>query len=176
MSRVPIPAYAAHNGCARKGRQTMTLYVALINTPGYLPEVDPVYFDGAREAWQYLVSERMRAEDEYLGIPDNPSDPDGPCHYSDTVIRLKAEAYAVDVDGRTMSGEGCVYGNTPGYDGSHDLGVAYSVTVVACSWFAQCDRAATHLRPHPVLSTPGTDEGIPCCDRCAGLTALSYES
>lgn len=33
------------------------MYVAIINQPGYLPEVDPVEFDTCTEAWRYIVSE-----------------------------------------------------------------------------------------------------------------------
>jgi hypothetical protein len=29
-----------------------------------------------------------------------------------------------------------------------------------CAWFAKCDRDATHIEPHPILS------GVPACDRC----------
>lgn len=43
-------------------------YVASIHFPGCLPESDPVEFDTAEEAWDYLSDERRRYEEE--------SDPD----------------------------------------------------------------------------------------------------
>ena len=32
--------------------------------------------------------------------------------------------------------------------------------LIACGWFALCDRAATGTTPHPILGT------VPTCDRC----------
>jgi hypothetical protein len=40
------------------------MYVAVINTPGYLPEAEPAEFDTARQAWLFLATERQREEDE----------------------------------------------------------------------------------------------------------------
>lgn len=34
-----------------------TMFTAIINQPGYLPDTEPEYFDTCREAWQYLISE-----------------------------------------------------------------------------------------------------------------------
>lgn len=91
-------------------------YVATVNVPGYLPmDDDPPTFDVVRDAWDYLVQERRDAEDEAVdsetGVP-----------YSETVDALDARAQAGVV--------GTVYGDTPGYDGSHDLGLAYCVSEV----------------------------------------------
>lgn len=103
-------------------------FVATINIPGYLPMDDePPTFDTAAEAWDYLASERMRAEDEFGGIPDDENDPDGPCHYSETVIRLEEASMSLKGDGTPYNWIGTVYGNTPGSDSEHDLGLAYSV-------------------------------------------------
>jgi hypothetical protein len=88
-------------------------YLATENVPGYLPQDDdPPVFGTPAEAWEYLAGERRRGED------DTPGDV-----YSDTVDELEAAAASL--------GEGTVYGATPGYDGDHDLGLAYSVTLVA---------------------------------------------
>jgi hypothetical protein len=92
----------------------MTKYVATINVPGYLPVDDePPVFDEAREAWQYLVSEVDRQWDEY------PEDVNGACVEAHTAMH--------NVD---QSQPGTVYAPTPGYEGSHDLGLAYSVSEV----------------------------------------------
>jgi hypothetical protein len=91
------------------------MYVATINVPGYLPMDDePPTFDTAREAWQYLVSEVDRAWDDF------PEDDNGAC------LEVHTAMHNLD-----QSQPGTVYGPTPGYDGSHDLGLAYSVTEVS---------------------------------------------
>ena len=112
----------------------MTQYVATINTPGYLPTDDePAVFDTAQEAWEYLADERERAEDDAVYSDDDPE----AYEYSDTLTTLRyiagdehehgnpREDYPTNVDGT-----GTVYGNTPGYSGDHDLGMAYSVSLV----------------------------------------------
>lgn len=35
----------------------MTKYVAMVNSPGYLPECEPVEFDNPFDAWRYLQDE-----------------------------------------------------------------------------------------------------------------------
>jgi hypothetical protein len=93
-------------------------YVATINTPGYLPmDDDPPVFDTAREAWAYLADERERGEDDYAEDDED---------YSDTYQDLVSLA-----NGYTKNGDepGTIYGPTPGYDGNHDLGLAYSVDI-----------------------------------------------
>lgn len=91
-------------------------YVATINIPGYLPEGDPVEFDDAHEAWEFLRDERARGEeDTYIeGDPDE---------FSATYHEL---------DKRSKAGDGyyagTIYGPTPGSDSPHDLGLAYTVT------------------------------------------------
>lgn len=94
----------------------MPRYVATINVPGYLPMDDePPVFDTAREAWQYLADERERGEDETEGE-----------EYSQTFFTLRALAH----DGPAEGDEpGTVYGYTPGYEGEHDLGLVYSVSI-----------------------------------------------
>lgn len=91
-------------------------YVATINTPGYLPMDDnPPVFDTAREAWEYLATERGYAEDDAPGGVD----------YSDTWHTLQALGTG-EAEGDQP---GTVYGPTPGHDGDHDLGLAYTVSV-----------------------------------------------
>ena len=36
----------------------MTKYIAAVNTPGCLPDSEPVEFDSVTEAWEYLADER----------------------------------------------------------------------------------------------------------------------
>jgi hypothetical protein len=97
-------------------------YVATVNVPGYLPmDDDPPVFGTAREAWAYLADERKRDDDAW--VPDNADDPDGPASLDETTLALEA----AERDGMR---EGTIYGPTPGYDGAHDLGLAYSVTYV----------------------------------------------
>lgn len=104
-------------------------YVATINIPGYLPQDDdPPVFDTAQEAWEYLADERERGE-------DSAAEEEGP--YTETVGILRAVAVALEAHnvshlsgaGITSDGIGTVYGSTPGYDGTHDLGLAYCVTL-----------------------------------------------
>src|SRR5688500_5165288 len=88
-------------------------YLATMNTPGFLPwDDDRHLFDTAAGAWEYLIGRRneaWNADDEAQG-PD----------------------WAMHNMGGMAIGERCgtVYGSTPGYDGSHDLGIAYTVTKV----------------------------------------------
>ena len=127
-------------------------YVAVINTPGYLPEDDdPDAFDTAREAWEYLADQRQWAEDSALDAIDQDPTGQDPAVYSNTwrllaqlgdaaawLTRTDGESFVgwtLDLDslfntGRinvSAEGLGSVWGLTPGYDGDHDLGIAYSV-------------------------------------------------
>lgn len=64
----------------------MTRYVATINTPDYMPwDDDPPVFDTANEAWEYLASERERAEDS----ADWPDDSEEQFEYTDTLAALR---------------------------------------------------------------------------------------
>ena len=104
-------------------------YVAIINTPGYLPDSTepPPEFDTCAEAWEYLAQERRSAEDEM----NPPAQYDNP--YSETVDELWARYQTAS--GRPIPEPevkpGVVTGPTPGYDGDHDLGVAYEVQEIA---------------------------------------------
>lgn len=96
-------------------------FTTCINIPGYLPmDDDPPVFDTARDAWEYLADERKRAEEDFEG--------DG---YSATVNQLEQRAQGNhDPEFGTIdevTGVGTIYGATPGYEGDHDLGFAYSV-------------------------------------------------
>jgi len=103
-------------------------FVAIINVPGYMPmDDDPATFDTAQEAWDYLADERTNAEDDFEGEA-----------YSDTRELLAAlgeqahwrhqeAAEWLAGNGLAADGTGTVYGDTPGYEGEHDLGLAYSV-------------------------------------------------
>ena len=117
----------------RTDRPGSLRYVATMATPGYLPWSDdaPPSFVASADAWHYLADERRRQEDSATAIDENGPDE---LPYSDTVTELDelATTYA-DV-------AGTVYGATPGYDGDHDLGVAY--TVQALPHTRQCLAAA----------------------------------
>lgn len=102
-------------------------YVATINVPGYLPmDDDPPVFESAVSAWDYLREERERAEDDLA---------DGE-EYSETHAMLANIVEALDSQSDRISslvnddGTGALYGGTPGYDGNHDLGLAYCVSLV----------------------------------------------
>jgi hypothetical protein len=97
----------------------MTRYVATVNVPGYLPmDDDPPTFDDPASAWAWLEEER--AEQESAAILDG-----GEYAVSDCLATLRATVSSV----RHGASVGTVYGPTPGYDGDHDLGLAYSVSV-----------------------------------------------
>lgn len=99
----------------------MTQYVATINTPGYTPESEPMVFDSAYEAWGWLTDQRREAEDD---LDDDSDD------YSDTVAELlRRTIYAYQTNDQASGTIDTVYGPTPGYDGVHDLGKAYSVDI-----------------------------------------------
>ena len=94
------------------------MFIATMNTPGYLPwDENSPSFETSAEAWAYLADERREQEDsaEYAGPGSIGS------WYSETVDELDAYASA-------GHGPDVVYGGTPGYEGSHDLGIAYCVT------------------------------------------------
>lgn len=104
-------------------------YLATINTPGYLPwDDEPPTFEASREAWGYLLDQRREAEDDAImaGLGTGEG-------YSATLNQIE-RAMEDDPDYVDWEGAGTVYGTTPGYDGDHDLGLAYSVTVVE-SWY-----------------------------------------
>lgn len=101
-------------------------YVATINVPGYLPtDDDPPVFDTPAEAWQYLADERQKDEDANCDVIVVPVGEE----WSETVRELDTLASTAGV---TCNCNGCslgtVYGDTPGYEGDHDLGLAYSVS------------------------------------------------
>lgn len=41
-------------------------YLAIINMAGYLPDTEPAEFEYAREAWEYLLTERNEVENEWF--------------------------------------------------------------------------------------------------------------
>jgi hypothetical protein len=101
----------------------------MMNTPGYLPVTELLVFASAAEAWDYLREERERQEDDEAPDEEN---------YSATREQLATLATAehwqdgapVTLGPIDATGAGTVYGPTPGTDSEHDLGIAYSVTVV----------------------------------------------
>lgn len=108
------------------------MYVATVNVPGYLPmDDDPATFETPAEAWDYLADERERAEEDMScdeTCDDGPACQWGYTHdATDTVVELQAMP---DRDIPSGDGTGTVYGETPGYHGDHDLGLAYTVSEV----------------------------------------------
>jgi hypothetical protein len=102
----------------------MTKFYAAINTPGYLPdygEPAPI-FDTAADAWAYLESERAEHE---ASVTE-----DSLIVASECLSELRRIAEALNVNSVYIldsDGTGTVYGPTPGYEGDHDLGLAYTV-------------------------------------------------
>jgi hypothetical protein len=121
----------------------LTRYVATINVPGYLPMSNDEYrFETPEGAWAFLADERDSALSE--------SDDDGEEVTHMWLRRLAgdpeyARRFTPDlgtwamVDSRTLCGS--VTGPTPGSDGKHDLGLAYSV---------ERDDTLTELADHAV--------------------------
>jgi hypothetical protein len=98
-----------------------TRYVATVSVPGYLPvDDDPPVFTTAADAWAWLANQRRHDEDSATEI-DEPGPDVLP--YSVTVAELDSMARVTGADAL-----GTVYGATPGYDGRHDLDLAYSVS------------------------------------------------
>lgn len=139
-----------------------TLYTASVNIPGYLPMADePAVFRTPEEAWSWLRGERERGEDDCT---------DDTWRKLDRLSEGGAVLDASRIVGRSDTDEstGTVYGDTPGYDGAHDQGLAYTVSI----W--------EHSRyPHPegYLSTcevclytchcdPDPDSGHAPCVHC----------
>jgi hypothetical protein len=129
-------------------------FIATMNTPGYLPWSDdePPVFDNTKDAWEYLAEERERQED----TTDAPE-------YTETLSYLRYIASGEHEHGNVhedcptnADGTGTVPGSTPGYDGSHDQGIAYSVT--------QVERVSGRC-PCCGDDTASMDEGF-CCDDC----------
>lgn len=107
------------------------MFQAIISTPGYLPMADaPARFETIKEAWQYLINDHERAcLNSECPCPGTCSDP-------------LSGALAQDL-------LGTVYLPTPGYDGDHDLGLAYTVAEVEHADY-----------PHE----PGTLYDCPACE------------
>jgi hypothetical protein len=112
----------------------MNHFMAYINTPGYLPDNEAAVFDTAQEAWDFLATERAKHEDE--AEPFEARSPE----YSETCEKLSdlSEDRRWSAPGAvrdlflgsyhlTTDGTGSITGPTPGYQGSHDLGLAYTV-------------------------------------------------
>lgn len=51
----------------------MTNYIAIVNSPGYLPECEPVEFDNPYDAWRYIQDELERDWDmaETYGVEEH---------------------------------------------------------------------------------------------------------
>jgi hypothetical protein len=94
----------------------MPQYVATINVPGYSPMDDePPVFDTPGEAWAWLAEERRHGED-HVGFVN------GESPYSECVKDLESKA-------SLNHGPDTIYSDTPGYDGEHDFGLAYTVSI-----------------------------------------------
>jgi hypothetical protein len=98
-------------------------FITTTNVPGYSPTSDPVWHQTITEAWEYHRSERYDAFTDADVSEENDA----------TINRLQMSA-----DGQwepafgvsDHNGTGTIYGTTPGYEGDHDLGLAYTVTAV----------------------------------------------
>lgn len=105
----------------------VTRYAATISTPGYMPDdIDgPAVFDTPREAWGYLCEERGRDLDNAAMADDCE---DHACPWASHFDYTDDEAYRIMLGADAGSGD--IYGATPGYHGTHDLGRVYSVMPV----------------------------------------------
>lgn len=109
------------------------MYVATINTPGYLPEDDePWEFDTASQAWEYLAHERQMVEEDH-DVDDHYDLADlDRYEISDVVDALRDMAATTERD--IVLVQECLWGHTMGRRGDPlDLGLAYCVTPVAQS-------------------------------------------
>lgn len=106
------------------------MYVAIISTPGYMPTSEPVAFDTAGQAWDYLA-------DEYADMIGS-VDYDGVCECEDPTLcdahAHEAECRAVLADSlrrAALPDVGTVYVPDPNaYDTVHSLGLALSVDTI----------------------------------------------
>lgn len=90
-------------------------FQATINIPGYLPTSDEDHtFDTMWQAWEWLRDERLRDLDDPMNDEDMDDD--------QCLDELEGLIEAPEI--------GTVYGPTPGYEGDHDLGLAYSVSAI----------------------------------------------
>lgn len=132
------------------------MYVATINVPGYLPMDDePPTFETAQAAWEYLADERDRSWDDVFAASDLDTDDD-----TLTELRRRASDKWLVCDFERV---GTVYGGTPGYDGSHDLGLAYSVT--------ETDDRAGHC-----CAGWFNGSGVECDDECQCPTCVEQHT
>lgn len=138
LGSVAYCVHCGHGGCeeesdyrCQRHTQENMVYLATVNTPGYLPENDhPSTFESALEAWEYLLAEREHGEDDTY-------DESSPSGYSETHAFLARVVAALSMQseaeiarcGLNDDGTGVVYGGTPGYEGDHDLGLAYVVSL-----------------------------------------------
>lgn len=93
------------------------MYVATINTPGYLPDVEPATFDTPEQAWSYLADERSDALSD-LG------------QYDDAAVRAMRDAAHNVRRSQDVRMTHAVVTSTPGADPDRDLGLVYEVTEV----------------------------------------------
>lgn len=111
----------------------MSTYLATTNVPGYLPvDDDPPTFDTAEAAWEYLADRRRDGEDDALEDGAQDGGYSSCKNVLDALARGEMwEDHGVD----PITGEGTVYGPTPG-GAISDLGLAYSVTLVPLRYVA----------------------------------------
>lgn len=102
------------------------MYVATINTLGYLPETEPAEFESAAEAWWFLYHERCEYERDYInetGLCDGCGEPYDDGHDADSEVGVGLSSMA------KRGVPGVLVGDTLGGSPTHDLGIAYSVIV-----------------------------------------------
>lgn len=108
------------------------MYVATINVPGYLPMDDePPTFDTAAEAWWHLYHERCDGDWLDFVEPEGAVHDHNPYTLCPTCSDVEDSETADDLGRMAVANEvGTIYGPTPGYQGDHDLGLAYCVTEI----------------------------------------------
>lgn len=103
-------------------------YITIVNVPGYLPDgmdEEPAEFDTAKDAWYALYHERIDDESNYPCPLCNDTMTHGPFGDCDD----DSDAATALADMARRDEPGVCYLSTPGYDGDHDLGLAYSVVL-----------------------------------------------
>lgn len=106
------------------------VYMCAVSHPGYLPMTDGPAFASAPQAWGWLLTQRCADEEADESVAE----------YSLGVALLQLLAtdgyrYGGHPDTEVTysthpDGAGYVWLGTPGYEGSHDVGLVYRVDVV----------------------------------------------
>lgn len=103
-------------------------YSATIHSPGCLPEAEPVEFDTAQEAWEYLYDDREVDQDQIWAVGESAQEEQSILESDTTLdtLRRRASDKWLVCDFERV---GSVWGPTPGHTANDpwDRGLVYSV-------------------------------------------------